>query len=29
VTECYLVEEGTLPYLVHKVTIVPFAQDMR
>ena len=29
VTECYLVEEGTLPYPVHKVTIVPFAQDMR
>jgi hypothetical protein len=29
VTECYLVEEGTTPYPVHKITIVPFAQDMR
>jgi hypothetical protein len=29
VTECFLVEEGTSPYVVHKITIVPFAQEMR
>src|ERR1700677_255175 len=28
-TESFLVEEGTVPYPVHKVTIVPFVQEMR
>ena len=29
VTECFLVKEATVPYVVHKVTIVPFSQDIR